>query len=97
MIRSVCNGWPLYHARERLLCESRRPARQPVTPVTPVTLHTTRGLFRIMHAIHGPFCYRIKSLTRNTCNILFLSGIGLLELRKWISKFLRARYKAEVA
>ena len=71
-----CNGFPLCNARERLLCESRRPANMPVTPVTPVTPHTNRTPFRITRAIRGLIGNGIKSLTRYTRYISLFDGIG---------------------
>ena len=77
MIRSVvCTGSPLCPARERLLCESCRPANIPGTPGTPGTPHINRASFSISRAIRAPFSPGIKSLTRNTRNICLFDGIG---------------------
>lgn len=98
MIGSVgCNGLSLCIACEEHDLKNSDRAKTPVTPVTPVTVDQIRRYIRYSAQSMPRYVTGVNPCTRYTCYILFLSGIGLLKLRKWISTFLRARYKAEVA
>ena len=95
---AVCAVWlSLCYAREEHDLKYFRSAQTPGTPGTPGTVDQIRRYIGY-HARSVPRYVTGENLyTRYTRNILFLSGLGLLELRKWISTFLRARYKAKVA
>ncbi len=93
----VCTGLSLCTAREEHDLKYFGFAQTPGTPGTPGTVDQIRRYIRY-HARSVPrYVPGENPYTRYTWNNLFLSGIGLLKLRKWISTFLRARYKAEVA